>query len=160
MGRKNIEVEGATSSSTECCMCGDHGVSSELFLCGACGFRSQHKYCSNLYPGAQSYDICNWCINRKGEETTKSLQNSSHKTGHRDVMKIKKGKIDINHKERRTIEKGSKGQNKPAVAAPPPLAGRKRVTSDRGGVSGERRIVKPVFRNKVRRYKLLDEVSS
>ncbi|XP_042028240.1 uncharacterized protein LOC121775258 isoform X1 [Salvia splendens] len=159
MGRKNVEVEGATSSSIECCMCGDHGVSSELFLCSACGFRSQHKYCSNLYPGAESYDICNWCINRKGEETTKSSQNSSHKTDHRDV-KMKKGKIDINLKNRRAIGNGSKRENKTAVAAPPPLAGRKRVTSDRGGVCGERRIIKPVFRNKVRRYKLLDEVSS
>ncbi|KAL1536181.1 hypothetical protein AAHA92_28869 [Salvia divinorum] len=158
MGRKNGEVEGAPSSSVECCMCGDHGVSSELFLCIGCGFRSQHKYCSDLYPGAESYDICNWCINQK--EIAKSSQNSFHKTDHRDV-KIKKVKIDINHKDRRAIDNGSKKQIKStAAAAPPPLAGRKTVTSDHGRISAERRIIKPVFRNKVRRYKLLDEVSS
>lgn len=76
---------------------------------------------------------------------------------------MKKGKIDVNHGDRRAIDSRIKKQNKfPAAAdraAPPPSAGRKRVTSDRGGIP-QRIINKPVFRNKVRRYKLLDEVSS
>ncbi|XP_057783616.1 uncharacterized protein LOC131001287 isoform X2 [Salvia miltiorrhiza] len=159
MGR-NSELEGA---AVECCMCGDHGLSSELFSCSGCEFRSQHN---NLYPGAETYNICNWCLsqkddhNHKGEETTKSSQNSSHKTKISD-MKIKKGKIDVNHGDRRAIDNRIKKQNKspaPDRAAPPPLAGRKRVTSDRGVIP--ERIIRPVFRNKVRRYKLLDEVSS
>nr|CAD1826288.1 unnamed protein product [Ananas comosus var. bracteatus] len=35
-----------------CCMCGDHGLPRELFKCKICLVRSQHKYCSNLYPRA------------------------------------------------------------------------------------------------------------
>eukprot|EP01018_Ginkgo_biloba_P005715 Gb_21250 [translate_table: standard] len=50
----------------ECCMCGDSGFSHELFQCMTCLYRSQHTYCSILYPKADTYQICDWCL-RNGE---------------------------------------------------------------------------------------------
>lgn len=87
---------------------------------------------------------------------------------------MKKTKRDVDHRTA-THNYQIKKQNKPAVAAdrpaPPPSAARKRVTGDGGGIIIKRSrseeisnnggmMKKPVFRNKVRRYKLLDEVSS
>lgn len=79
-------------------------------------------------------------------------------------------------KDTRTTSNQIKKQNKLPMAADrpgPSSAGRKRVTTDHGGIaeriirrtrseeiSNSGRIIKQVFRNKVRRYKLLDEVSS
>lgn len=51
----------------QCCMCGDTGFSRELFQCRICLHRSQHTYCSCLYPTAESYQVCDWCL-RNGEE--------------------------------------------------------------------------------------------
>lgn len=83
-----------------------------------------------------------------------------------EEMKIKKSKRDDGGTVDDRIKKHSR-----LPAPPPPASGRKRVT---GGGSSERNvkrnrseemakggmIIRPVFRNKVRRYKLLDEVSS
>ncbi|GAY41523.1 hypothetical protein CUMW_060130, partial [Citrus unshiu] len=49
------DSQSQASCPAECCMCGDYGVSNELFRCKVCQFRSQHRYCSNLYPKAESY---------------------------------------------------------------------------------------------------------
>ena len=38
----------------ECCMCGDYGLSHELFQCKVCHFRSQHRYV--YIPRTQFYD--------------------------------------------------------------------------------------------------------
>ncbi|KAL5210166.1 hypothetical protein ABZP36_005789 [Zizania latifolia] len=45
-----------------CCMCGDRGLLPELFRCAACAVRSQHTYCTERYPKAESYGTCNWCL--------------------------------------------------------------------------------------------------
>ncbi|KAK2659870.1 hypothetical protein Ddye_006403 [Dipteronia dyeriana] len=63
--------------SIECCMCGDFGLPSELFQCKICQFRSQHSYCSNVYPKAESYQECNWCLSQK-DDTKERSQNSSN----------------------------------------------------------------------------------
>ncbi|KAL8486815.1 hypothetical protein ACS0TY_023489 [Phlomoides rotata] len=176
----------------ECCMCGDQGLSSELFTCKTCRFRLQHKYCSNLYPGAESYTVCNWCLSQKddkkgggGGERLIISPKSSHKitTVHQDdhdgIKMIKKKRVLLGEGQgdRRTISSNSqikKSSKLPVEAA----AGRRRVASDHAGGGGRdiniRRtrseemsskggngmIIKQVFRNKVRRYKLLDDVSS
>ncbi|KAK4747494.1 hypothetical protein SAY87_014080 [Trapa incisa] len=57
---KRGETDGAKGS--ECCMCGDYGLSDQLFQCQVCIFRWQHRYCSNLYPKAESCGVCNWCL--------------------------------------------------------------------------------------------------
>ncbi|RZC67224.1 hypothetical protein C5167_010914 [Papaver somniferum] len=53
-----------TVTANECCMCGDYGITSELYRCNLCSFRSQHRYCSNLYPKAETYELCNWCLRK------------------------------------------------------------------------------------------------
>ncbi|KAL5569140.1 hypothetical protein UlMin_025715 [Ulmus minor] len=67
-----------TPPSHECCMCGDYGFSNQLFQCKVCQFRSQHRYCSNLYPNiADSYRVCNWCQSQKDEKSQNSSYSSS-----------------------------------------------------------------------------------
>ncbi|OEL23222.1 hypothetical protein BAE44_0015759 [Dichanthelium oligosanthes] len=58
---------GASAAAAVCCMCGDHGLPGELFQCGVCLQRLQHRYCSNLYPRVAAYRSCNWCL--RDEET-------------------------------------------------------------------------------------------
>ncbi|CAI9116187.1 OLC1v1017274C1 [Oldenlandia corymbosa var. corymbosa] len=193
---------------TECCMCGDLGLSSELFRCKICHFRSQHRYCSNTYPKAESYSVCNWCLNKK-EETGEKAQNSinssssnkssTSKSDQDDHMitRIKKKSVNSNIGARdgnnsKNSEKGSlnkvnvtnhsikKQKSSSPERSPALLAARKRITTATGtaaaggGGGGTMKenlrrtksdipgsvIYKHVFKNKVRRYKLLDEVSS
>ncbi|KAK4421728.1 hypothetical protein Salat_2123400 [Sesamum alatum] len=193
--RRNGEGEGAASvpGISECCMCGDYGLSSELFICKDCRFRSQHKYCSNQYPEAESYHICNWCLSPKDDKKAELLGNtkasspnssSSLKTprDHQDHMKMSKRKTILgeNHGGLKDIKANTcdqiKKQNKfpTTERSRPSPAGRKRVTTADGGSIGKKIIrrtrseevsnggviIKQTFRNKVRRYKLLDEVSS
>ncbi|KAG5612733.1 hypothetical protein H5410_024014 [Solanum commersonii] len=180
----------------ECCMCGDYGLSSELFKCKICQFRSQHRYCSNLYPKAESYKICNWCLSPKdvsGEKTQNSSNSSSscknttsdHNIS-QDGPKLKKKLIIRNENNDfigRTSPKGKiKGsncnlkvqlinKNPIKLQKSPLLAARKRVIIDdvnteekvrrtKSEEMSNRGITRKVFKNRVRRYKLLDEVSS
>ncbi|WVZ85870.1 hypothetical protein U9M48_032730 [Paspalum notatum var. saurae] len=53
---------GAGGEGAVCCMCGDHGLTEELFRCRGCRARLQHTYCSDLYPRAAAYRRCNWCL--------------------------------------------------------------------------------------------------
>ncbi|XP_057973432.1 uncharacterized protein LOC131161593 [Malania oleifera] len=188
-----------------CCMCGDYGLSRELFRCRVCHFRSQHRYCSNLYPKAESYRVCNWCLIQKQDfvDKTQSSPNSSssHRHSSEDDVAVAGGKskkrimngngdncsngnhsIGIIHG---VSVKGQRGTlqpmhlNGPIKKQRPPdgssLAGQKRIVTN--GCKEEEKlrrtkseempngnngvaITKQVFRNKVRRYKLLDEVSS
>ncbi|KAA8538153.1 hypothetical protein F0562_027761 [Nyssa sinensis] len=168
----------------ECCMCGDYGLSSELFDCKVCQFRSQHRYCSNLYPKAESYRVCNWCLSQK-DDTVEKTQNSSNSSssnknnsedGDHVKNKKKNGGSD-NHGG----PKGQRGTLQLQLNSPikkqkspersPSSTARKRIISGSGMEERVRRtrseeisnggiITKQVFRNKVRRYKLLDEVSS
>ncbi|KAK9087497.1 hypothetical protein Syun_029891 [Stephania yunnanensis] len=61
-----------TNNNNECCMCGDHGLQHELLQCRLCRFRSQHRYFSNLYPKAESHQICNWCLKKESASSTTS----------------------------------------------------------------------------------------
>ncbi|KAL4558988.1 hypothetical protein LXL04_031118 [Taraxacum kok-saghyz] len=180
--------------SSECCMCGDYGLSQELFRCKICKFRSQHKYCSNQYPKAESYKACNWCLTQKHDSGNSSNSSSScrNNSGDDHVFKKKRNPTDtIGHgglRERRRASaiqlpstapikklQGSSGEEES-----PASTGRKRVGGvvpdekhhavlrksksanhiSIGGGGGGGIKTRQVFRNKVRRYKLLDEVSS
>lgn len=178
----------------ECCMCGDYGLSSELFKCKICQFRSQHRYCSNLYPKAESYGICNWCLSSKdvsGEKTqnssnsSSSCRNTASDNNIQDGPKLKK-KLIIRNENNEIIGRTSpKGKIKSSsnlkvqvikknpikLQKPPLLAARKRVIIDDVNIEekirrrkseeiSNRGITRKVLKNRVRRYKLLDEVSS
>ncbi|XP_050377296.1 uncharacterized protein LOC126794583 [Argentina anserina] len=195
----------------ECCMCGDFGFSYELFQCKACQFRSQHRYCSNLYPKAESYRLCNWCLTQK-EETKEKSQNSSnssssfkkeqshqehlHQNHDPKVNRKKKNSTKASH-DHDTHGSGLRGsmklqpsgpikkqrsfdhhQNQVSTSPKSPSVARKRIITNGAKEEAEkirrtisedisninrinnRGITRQVFRNKVRRYKLLDEVSS
>lgn len=180
--------------ATECCMCGDYGLSSELFKCKICQIRSQHRYCSNLYPKAESYRICNWCLSPKeisGEKTqnssnsSSSCRNTTSDHNIRDDPKLKKKLIikNENNDIGRTSPKGKLKSSsnlklqlikkKPIkLQEPPSLAARKRIRVDDVNIEEKIRrtkseeisnrgiITRKVLKNRVRRYKLLDEVSS
>ncbi|XP_022772279.1 uncharacterized protein LOC111314924 isoform X2 [Durio zibethinus] len=86
-----------SSGILECCMCGDSGLTQELFQCKVCQFRSQHRYCSSLYPKAESCKVCNWCLNQNEDSNEKSQNSSaSCKDNNEDDNKNKK-KGDNNH---------------------------------------------------------------
>lgn len=155
-----------------------------LFLNSCC------RYCSNLYPKAESYGLCNWCLTvEKGEEAQNSSNSSSscRNSGEENdaAAKTRKkfggGNIRMGGSCLRVKNAPPKLQvkNHPVVvnkqksvspeSSPPSLAAAKGVAgaAARGGIEEKLRrtksdsgIVRHVFRNKVRRYKLLDEVSS
>ncbi|XP_076899394.1 uncharacterized protein LOC143553246 [Bidens hawaiensis] len=160
----------------ECCMCGDHGLSQELFRCKICKSRFQHKYCSNQYPKAELYKACNWCLTLKHDSGNSSNSSSSfkHNSGDDHTMKDKK----IGHRGLRERRKGSdirltstgsiKKVHGSLPEESPVSTGRKeknhallRKSKSANHISnGGGTKTRPVFRNKVRRYKLLDEVTS
>ncbi|KAI3442814.1 uncharacterized protein J3R85_001091, partial [Psidium guajava] len=177
-----VGMAASTTTSDECCMCGDRGLSEELLPCKICHFRSQHRYCSNLYPKAKSYQVCNWCLAQSqhgssskekskklsnpsplracGEESNKKSRkrnNNGRKIGcHDDHGEPKGGIIKSLHPPR------AKKQKKPLESLAP--TARKRIisngdTEEKRGIGIRKRAVLRSNRG-VRRYKLLDEVSS
>ncbi|XP_031116017.1 uncharacterized protein LOC116019814 [Ipomoea triloba] len=174
----------APDSGFECCMCGDHGLSFELFRCKSCQVRSQHRYCSNLYPKAESYRLCNWCLSDKDNSSNSSSSCRVKTEADRKIKNVKLPPPPPPQTEKNISPKGKKAPMKLRVKSPPPITklkttaspeqsppsvvARKRVAAAGGGgieerlrrTKSENGIVKPVFRNKVRRYKLLEEVSS
>ncbi|KAK7301130.1 hypothetical protein RJT34_11991 [Clitoria ternatea] len=183
---------------TECCMCGDLGFSDQLFQCKVCQFRSQHRYCSNLYPKPDSLRTCNWCLSQREESKEKSPNSSNSSSSYKNnddesknkkIMKNscsnigggnKKGvKGSVLHLQLQKSIKKPKSPESPSASTSPTksssvlVSTRKRIVTN--GALEERlrrtrseNIIantsaaanKQVFRNKVRRYKLLDEVSS
>ncbi|KAM7516885.1 hypothetical protein LguiA_006468 [Lonicera macranthoides] len=154
--------------SRECCMCGDYGLPHELFRCKVCQFRSQHRYCSNEYPKAESYRVCNWCLTQKGDD---KAQNSCRNNSDPDDIKTKKGLKEKRGTLQLQLNGLIKKRQRSPENTPAPAAGKRVMRS--GGLedsllrrskseetSNSGIITKQVFRNKVRRYKLLDEVSS
>ncbi|XP_050227653.1 uncharacterized protein LOC126677188 [Mercurialis annua] len=172
----------------ECCMCGDSGLSSQLFQCKICQFRSQHRYCSNLYPKAESYQVCNWCLsndpkeksqnssssNKNSSEDDDSKKNSQNKKKTRGLLKTHqspRGNLQL-----QVMNSPIKKQKSPERSSPVPVlqsTTRRRLVSNgrleeiklirrtkSEEINKNNGIIKQVFRNKVRRYKLLDEVSS
>lgn len=181
-----VPISSQQSSLLECCMCGDSGLTQELFQCKVCHFRSQHRYCSNLYPKAESYKVCNWCLNQKEDSKEKSLNSSnssaSRKDKNEDDSKNKKkgdnhgaglkgNQRNTNNLKLQPIKNPIKKPKSPEKLSPSTT--RKRIItnacleeklrrtkseeiSNRGLITGHAFRI----RNKVRRYKLLDEVSS
>lgn len=149
-----------------------------------------------MYPKAESYKICNWCLSPKdvsGEKTqnssnsSSSCRNTTSDHNIEDGPKLKKKLIIRNGNNDiigRTSPKGKvKGSNcnlkvqvikkNPIKLQKSPLlaAARKRLTIDDVNIEekirrtkseemSNRGITRKVLKNRVRRYKLLDEVSS
>ncbi|XP_047342087.1 uncharacterized protein LOC124945661 [Impatiens glandulifera] len=172
-----------------CCMCGDYGLSSELVNCQTCQFRSQHSYCSNVYPKAESYRICNWCLvqelddkakhkTQKSPDSMKKKKNRRNDQDHdrvnnmiEEIKKKKKENEDFDHDVGRGREISGSDFDQAIQKSSPP-AGRDRdavaVGCGDGGVKSRlsRKAQMNVSSNKggvrkiVRRYKLLVEVSA
>ncbi|XP_039038703.1 uncharacterized protein LOC120176328 [Hibiscus syriacus] len=176
---KGAPIISQQSSLVQCCMCGDSGLTHELLLCKVCHFRSQHRYCSNLYPKAESYEVCNWCLNQKMNSKSQNSSTSSPSCKHNSEDDDEnKGKCDYNngrsgfkvaHKNKNLKLRFVNGPNSPEKR--PPYTTRKRIISNARleeklrtrkskETSSGGHITRHGFRNKVRRYKLLDEVSS
>ncbi|CAK7347223.1 unnamed protein product [Dovyalis caffra] len=170
----------SSQSGLECCMCGDCGLPYELFQCNVCQFRSQHRYCSNLYPKAESYQVCNWCLSHETKEKSQNSSNSSssNKNNSEDDSKSSRnnkkkdgdnqGGLLRNHRGTLQLQINSpiKKQRSPERS---PSTRRRLITNGkleeklrrtRSEEISNNGITRQVFRNKVRRYKLLDEVSS
>ncbi|KAK7275821.1 hypothetical protein RIF29_16945 [Crotalaria pallida] len=195
------------SNTDECCMCGDLGFSDQLFQCKVCQFRSQHRYCSNLYPKLESLGTCNWCLSQKElEKSSPHSSNSSSPYRNNNSPEDEKNKnkkitrkqgllrgsnnnsaplqlqlqkpIKKLHNKSSPTEAGSPisttttTSTSPSSSQPVLISTRKRIITNGALEERLRRTkseditnrsagsTKQVFRNKVRRYKLLDEVSS
>ncbi|CAI0467743.1 unnamed protein product [Linum tenue] len=159
-------------------MCGDFGFSYELFQCQVCHFRSQHRYCSNLYPKAESYEACNWCLHRddsKDKSQNSSNSSSSNRNSASDgdgrrarvsdrAGPVKSQRISIRQSINGPVKK-HKSPDRSMATTP-----RRRLISNGELEKKLRRTKSEVIvknsnsnnhnNNKVRRYKLLDEVSS
>ncbi|XP_020575452.1 uncharacterized protein LOC110021341 [Phalaenopsis equestris] len=147
------------SSQTVCCMCGDLGLSEEFFRCSSCLFRSQHKYCSELYPKAAAYSHCNWCLREASckliaGEPMSDGSSSSSSTGDALILasKLRRGVplLQLTIKPVKKLRLAAEG-------SPPPPAEKERSKLPLTGSGG---VIRQVCRGKVRRYKLLEEVSS
>ncbi|XP_040377323.1 uncharacterized protein LOC121053645 [Oryza brachyantha] len=155
---------GAAAAATVCCMCGDHGLPHELFRCGHCRRRLQHRYCSELYPRVAAYRRCNWCLRegrRVGSPAAKRGRISAHASSS-EVVDSEAGKSGRSC--------GGAGCSRSAFLAEPgkpvkkPKAGVMLVEETAAATAKERKplaaVGKARFRVKVRRYKLLTEVIS
>ncbi|GAB2271398.1 hypothetical protein Dimus_006237 [Dionaea muscipula] len=199
----------------ECCMCGDYGLASELFRCKICQFRSQHRYCSNLYPRAETYRVCNWCLIEasRGDDRIKTSDSSTNSPSpcaavddprhpNHGMKSRKKGKGSggggdgghhLDHgqagamlKKQKSLPEGS-GRITRTTSSVVVAAGkgrgdgttilrkvdddqederrrrmmiRRTKSEETANVNGTSVIMKQGCRGKVRRYKLLDDVSS
>ncbi|XP_019460708.1 PREDICTED: uncharacterized protein LOC109360349 isoform X2 [Lupinus angustifolius] len=177
------ETNAPRQSSTECCcMCGDPGFSDHLFQCKLCQFRSQH---SNIYPKLDSLETCNWCLSQKESEKSPNSSNSSspyrnnnNNSPYDENKKMRKGlrgstsalQLQLQKKPIKKLHKSPEAKS--PSSQPVLISTRKRVITNGALEERLRRTKseditntsvgtpKQVFRNKVRRYKLLDEVSS
>eukprot|EP00262_Sarcandra_glabra_P011886 TRINITY_DN2941_c2_g1_i1.p1 TRINITY_DN2941_c2_g1~~TRINITY_DN2941_c2_g1_i1.p1 ORF type:complete len:174 (+),score=8.94 TRINITY_DN2941_c2_g1_i1:126-647(+) len=164
-----------SSQGVECCMCGDSGLCDALFSCKICQFRSQHRYCSDLYPKAESYGVCNWCLreeqgkglrdateNHSISSTYNSSSSSSSNSSGSNIsavgLKLQRGSfpLHLNNpiKKQRSPEKLV---HKRSVSGCTDELIKPTKSEDMTNVV---RSSRQVFRGKVRRYKLLEEVSS
>ncbi|XP_065030280.1 uncharacterized protein LOC135652891 [Musa acuminata AAA Group] len=147
-------------SSVVCCMCGDRGLMQELFRCKLCLVRSQHRYCSNFYPKAESYRTCNWCLREEGE---RSLPKEAMKDTNR-LVSSSSNNDSSNDSGASKLHRGdfSSQLNKP-IKKPRLLDWSASDVTDRvwsGELSSGSGRARQVLRGKARRYKLLEEVSS
>ncbi|KAI0495519.1 hypothetical protein KFK09_021820 [Dendrobium nobile] len=165
-GSGGSQAQSASPSSISpanvCCMCGDLGLPEQLFRCKSCIFRSQHKYCSELYPKAEAYSNCNWCLREaRGKsiagEPMSDGSSSSSSSGEALLMasKLQRG-VPLLHLTIKPVKK-----LKLAAEGLPPPATKSEVKEKSNMVlTGSGRVIRQPFRGRVRRYKLLEEVSS
>ncbi|XP_020244666.1 uncharacterized protein LOC109822821 isoform X2 [Asparagus officinalis] len=155
MGSKGASPSSSPSSSSSvCCMCGDHGLPQELFRCKICHFRSQHN---DLYLKVDTYRACNWCLREDGgkycsllESNTDTVNsNSSFCSSSNGGMGVSRGSFSSN------LNKPIKKQRVPQRSLSD-VNERMRSKEISPGLGRSRQ----AFRGKVRRYKLLEEVSS
>ncbi|KAJ1700563.1 hypothetical protein LUZ63_000342 [Rhynchospora breviuscula] len=160
MGKGCASSSSPSQPSIVCCMCGDPGLPQELFRCKICIFRSQHKYCSDLYLKTNIYRACNWCLREEGGKTVSPdtsadreipTNNSEKNNGDHSsfsliartcllrLNKPIKKKLDVAHKPLRILIRRPVGSEN---------------MSPGSAMKGKQR-----YRAKVRRYKLLEEVS-
>ncbi|KAH0453429.1 hypothetical protein IEQ34_017753 [Dendrobium chrysotoxum] len=149
------------SPAIVCCMCGDLGLPEQLFRCKSCIFRSQHKYCSELYPKAEAYSNCNWCLREaRGKsiagEPLSDGSSSSSSSGEALLMasKLQRG-VPLLHLTIKPVKK-----LKLAAEGLPPASKSEEKEKSSMVLTGSGRVIRQPFRGKVRRYKLLEEVSS
>uniref|UniRef100_A0A0D9VQH7 PHD-type zinc finger plants domain-containing protein n=1 Tax=Leersia perrieri TaxID=77586 RepID=A0A0D9VQH7_9ORYZ len=169
----------AAATSAVCCMCGDRGLLPELFRCAACAVRSQHTYCTDRYPKAESYGTCNWCLRSDGSVTTTSssarlstVRSVAAAGGAADPARSAAAAAKVVAARGHFAADLSKPIKKPPPApAPSPSPQQRRIllrrsASDLGGRvrGGEHDAPPPPSpgvargRPRVRRYKLLEEV--
>ncbi|KAF8377343.1 hypothetical protein HHK36_030720 [Tetracentron sinense] len=153
-----------TSPIVECCMCGDYGLPFELFRCKVCHFRSQHRYCSNLYPKAESCRVCNWCLinssissstnNYKNKDDNKIKKKKKKKSDGHARMKVQKGKpIKKWRSPKRSSSARKKMVTDGCMEETLRSARLEEISNSKRGI-----LTVQVFKGKVRRFKLLDEV--
>ncbi|WOL18514.1 hypothetical protein Cni_G27311 [Canna indica] len=158
--------KGGAAPPPVCCMCGDHGLTQELFKCKVCLVRSQHRYCSDLYPKAESHRACNWCLRDEGAKAlskeviiyNNSNSISSSSNNNNEVSNVNTGTVKLNRGA--FSAQFNKPVKKPRVLdrSASDVTDRIRPSSDE--LSPRLGRTRRVFRGKVRRYKLLEEVSS
>ncbi|CAD5186352.1 unnamed protein product [Musa acuminata subsp. malaccensis] len=158
--------EGPSSSpltAVACCMCGDPGISDELFRCKICHFRLQHKYCSNLYPKIKHYSSCNWCLREGGGNSAvqESTMDQSHSLSSSSDLAAGAGfgvkfHRDVSATHLKTLNKTVKKRRTTARLSPPAVI--EKSQSDLPSLSSSR--PKQAFRSKIRKFKLLEEVCS
>ncbi|KAF2291609.1 hypothetical protein GH714_026133 [Hevea brasiliensis] len=132
-------------------------------------------YCSNLFPKAESYQVCNWCLSHETKEKpqTSSNSSSSNKNSSEDDssknsqnknkggLKSQRGSLQLQMNS--PIKKQRSPERSPVTRRRLISNGKleekliRRTKSEE--ISNNIGTPKQAFRNKVRRYKLLDEVS-
>ncbi|KQJ99985.1 uncharacterized protein LOC100831971 [Brachypodium distachyon] len=156
------------AAAAVCCMCGDHGLPQELFLCKLCRLRLQHRYCSELYPRAATYRRCNWCIREDGglgspTKRRMSTTTSSEMNISKCDKRIRRSSGTACSRSVFSTDHSGKPVKKPkdigddGVMLPVPEA---ETTTAKGSKPQAAAGKKARFRVKVRRYKLLAEVIS
>nr|GEV40341.1 hypothetical protein [Tanacetum cinerariifolium] len=125
-GGSNTLTNTTQTTNVLCCMCGDTGITEEIFRCTICKFRSQHKYCSNQYPTVISYEACNWCLHTAKPISGNSSNSSSSLK--RIVSNDRRDRTDKNKRNpnEKTLKKLRGSLPKDLPVAPR----RKRVASD------------------------------
>ncbi|KAM0950895.1 putative Zinc finger, FYVE/PHD-type [Dioscorea sansibarensis] len=162
-GSKGEKARPSSPALVVCCMCGDQGMPQELFRCKTCLIRSQHKYCSNLYPKTETYKTCNWCLR---EEASKSNNMNTNSDQNSPVLSSNSSNGGGNNggggglAVATAVVKLQRGAfpshlNKPVKKQRLPEKSRDDLSPTTGKPSRHVNL-----RAKVRRYKLLEEVSS
>lgn len=112
------------------------------------------RYCSDLYPKAESNSLCNWCLKEDREKHMKEA------TGNRSLSSTCGGSISnskkkmVNTRNSDSNEVGQKLQRCTTFQLLVNIPIKKKRSPERLTFNRS----KQVFRGKVRRYKLLEEV--